>query len=160
VTDRALGEPLFQLSWLVAPNFELLTVEAQSRCNAQWQDLRIDLLMAGISLPEDVVSDAGSALADAAIAEGHGQTQGLDAAVTAGGSGAHEAGVVEARESAREQNLDGGQADAPGRPFGREARGCAALPWQREPCTECVFASALVLALTYVRRRTGPHGMG
>jgi hypothetical protein len=149
VTGQALGEPLFQLSWLVAPNFELLAPEAASRCNTQWQDLRIDLSMAGTALPEDAALDAGSALADAAITEGDSGTQGTDAAIRASSGEPHEAGV-----------LDVGQTDATGRPLRGEAAGCAALPWQREPRTEWAFVSALVLALTASRRRrTGPHGM-
>jgi hypothetical protein len=142
VTGRALGEPLFQLSWLVAPNFEQLALEARSRCNAQWQDLRIDLLMAGTALPEDASLDAGSALADAAIPADAGALQQGDAAITEGGLEAREASVV-----------NSGLADAAGQPVKRGGAHCAAVFRRGEACAAHVYVAALVLTLTFARRR-------
>lgn len=55
VAEQALGEPLFLLSWLVAPNQELLAAgKPRERCDYQWQDMRFDLIALGTPLPEDV----------------------------------------------------------------------------------------------------------
>lgn len=69
--DQALGDPLFRLSWLVAPDLDALAEgSARSLCNAQWQDLRVDLMMAGTSLLDEALPDASvplDAMVDAAI---------------------------------------------------------------------------------------------
>ena len=69
LSGSALAEPLFRFSWLSAPDLERVPAgDARMRCSAQWQDLRVDLELAGISLHEDSAPVAGRAPVSGAIA--------------------------------------------------------------------------------------------
>lgn len=143
VSGDALSEPLFQLSWLVPPDLEALPVEARERCNMQWQDLRVDLMMAGTSLLEEAMPDAGGPAPDA----GPIPDAGADAAVVEGRIETHDAGEP-----------DAGQVIAPS-PGGKADAGCSV---QRS--NGCNLAAYLYLTLLLflsrrpVFRRSQPSG--
>lgn len=142
VSNQALGEPLFQFSWLAPPDLELVPEGmARTRCNTQWQDLRVDLFIGGTTLPEDAAFDAGSPLADAAISDGANAMAGADDAGLANGAaqpsdaGIHDAGPMSVIAQPAKANAS-----------------CATLPW-RSPRTQKVALAQLVLALALARRR-------
>jgi hypothetical protein len=133
VGAQALDAPLFLLSWLVAPDQELLPAgEARQRCNEQWQDLRVDLAALGTTLVEDASADAGGSLVDAGSAP-------MDAATAEDDAEAQEAEAVADGQAGTVVPVTKGNA------------GCQALPWQR---AHAAYAgvSALVLALVRARR--------
>lgn len=133
IAGPALSEPLFKWSWLFGPDLEQLPAgEVRDRCNAQWQDFRIDLSAVGVSLPPDAPAIAGSPV-DAG-------TPLPDAGPPDAGPDSHVPGLA-----------DGGQAAvlAPGT---KDSGGCSALPCNRRAVD--VNLAALVLGLTtFVRRR-------
>lgn len=133
VNGQALGEPLFQLRWLTAPKLEP-SGTLRDQCNAQWQDLRVDLMMAGTTLLEDALPDAGTPAPDVAVV--------VDAAMVIDGASAEDGALAP----------EAGLADAGpmlvGEPEKNGRGGCAALPRQG-----CNFAAYLYLALMLVFRR-------
>lgn len=69
VRGEALGEPLFELSWLLPPDLSQLPAgKPRERCDYQWQDMRFDLLALGVPVRGDE-PDAGAAVDAAAEAE-------------------------------------------------------------------------------------------
>jgi hypothetical protein len=127
-----LGEALFQLSWLAPPNLALLAPGAPHYdCNAQWQDLRADLMTFGTSLRDDAPLDAGSAPVDASIREG---------------------GMADARAASSADGANGGPTSAAAE-AGRGDAGCAALPWNG--ARHAGYAAALGLVLLLVLLRGG-----
>jgi hypothetical protein len=132
VTEQALGEPLFQLSWLVAPNQEQLAAgKPRERCDYQWQDMRFDLIALGTPLLED--TDAGTMMG----AQGDAGASAQDAAQSDEDTGSEPA------------DQDAQVADAG--PAKRRRGDCSALPPWRRGFTGGWLA---LLALALLRRRT------
>lgn len=70
VSAEGVGEELFALTWLVAPDLTQLSDEkARGRCDYQWQDLRFDLLALGMPLrfEDEPVSDAATPRDEAGV---------------------------------------------------------------------------------------------
>ena len=133
VSGQSLAEELFELTWLAGPDLTLLEGEAQPLCNSQWQDLRVDLMLAGMSLLVDEMPDPGSA--------GSAGTSSLPVAgmATAGaiaaGTGASQAGAA-------------GAARVAGADPGGESASCAAMSSKGDS-----LALYLCIALVFVARR-------
>ena len=140
VGGQALAEPLFRFSWLSAPDLARVPEgEARMRCNMQWQDLRFDIGLTGVSLLEDAMPVAGAGPVAAAIAGAGVPATGTTLAQ--GGAGAPAA-------------VGGGPAMLPEPPSGGGS--CAVLPTIRRASGVHAFAWGLVLGLALLGRRRRP----
>ncbi|HEX6244467.1 MAG TPA: hypothetical protein VFZ61_26295 [Polyangiales bacterium] len=132
--DQALGEPLFELSWMVAPDLTRVPEgAARDLCNWQWQDFRIDMMMAGLTLLDETAEGPGGSPADAGIPAD--ASVAAEAAVPDGSAASSDAAEPDAGQVA---------ADEPRRAGG----GCSALPesgWN--------FAAYLYFGLLLVTHR-------
>lgn len=127
VDGPALGETVFELSWMVGPDLTLLEGAARDLCSSQWQDLRLDLTVAGIPLLADEMPDPGIPAAGVGSVPVSGM--GTAGAAAAGGGRAPQAGAASTAM---------GPSGASG--------GCRALPSQGASSTLYLWIALAVVA--------------
>jgi hypothetical protein len=147
VNGPALGEPLFRFGWLTAPDLTRVTDDdARFLCNSQWQDLRFDVQLTGMSLDVDSMPVAGSPPANPPLAAGGVGAQPPGTPLATGGVGGQPAAS------------GGGPAVAPAQPAQEASSGCATLPARSAPRAADPSALGLVLAVAlFARRRSRRH---
>lgn len=140
VSGQAVGEPLFRFGWLAAPDLSRITdEEARFLCNSQWQDLRFEVELTGMSLNGESMPVAGGAPVDPSAAGGVGAQTPL-AGATGGAAG---------------QVAAGGAGVVPGQPVQSDGTSCSVRPGRSTPPAAAAFVLVFGLALSRRRRSRG-----
>jgi hypothetical protein len=84
LASAGVGEPIFQLSSMFAPDLTTVPVDQQSLCTSQWEHFRFDLLALGVTLMDPPVTTADAGQAAAAGTSGAGMPLAGASATTAG----------------------------------------------------------------------------
>jgi hypothetical protein len=145
VSGTTLGEPLFRFEWLTPPDLARVITDGDARffCNMQWQDLRLDAQLSGITLDADATPDAAGAAGASSLAAAGSSAAGSPAA--GGGAAGGPAGP-------------GAGAGAPSnQPAQTGSCSCRMLPAAPMPRTAAAHTAGIAVVWALRRHRRRKH---